>query len=60
MNEQALFLDNKHVWITGANGFVGSRICKALHKKGANIHVLIYPGTQTTSNPEFVKGSGGV
>ncbi len=59
MNKQVVFLENKHVGITGSNGFLGSHICKALREKGAIIHAFIYPGTPTGSISAPVKGSGG-
>ncbi len=60
MNKQVIFLENKHVGITGANGFIGSHICKILHERGAIIHALIYPGTPAGSISACVRESKGV
>jgi dihydroflavonol-4-reductase len=59
VNKQTVFLENKHVGITGANGFLGSHICKVLREKGATIHAFVYPGTPTKSISAYVSGSGG-
>ena len=59
MNEQVVFLEGKHVGVTGANGFLGSYICKLLNEKGAIIHAYIYPGTSTTIIKKEVSESGG-
>jgi dihydroflavonol-4-reductase len=60
MNEQTVFLDGKNLGITGANGFLGSYICKFLCDKGAIIHAYIYPGTSTKNIDKYVSKSGGL
>jgi len=59
MNEQVVFLEGKHVGVTGANGFLGSYICHSLKKKDVIIHAYIYPGTSTKIIGREVLESGG-
>ena len=59
MNKQTVFLEDKHVGVTGANGFLGSHICKLLSNKKAIIHAYVYPGTNTESINEYIKKSVG-
>ncbi len=47
MNAQTVFLEGKHVGITGANGFLGTHICELLVKKKAIISAYVYSGTNT-------------
>jgi dihydroflavonol-4-reductase len=59
MNEQTVFLEGKHVGVTGANGFLGSHICKLLLNKGSIIHAFVYPGTSVKVIENIIKESGG-
>ncbi len=59
MNKQTVFLEEKHVGVTGANGFLGSQICNLLSIKGAIIHAYIYPGTDTKVIDEPINNSKG-
>jgi nucleoside-diphosphate-sugar epimerase len=59
MNEQVVFLEGKHVGVTGANGFLGSYICNLLKVKNAIIHAYIYPGTSTRNISKIISESGG-
>ncbi|MHA1300463.1 MAG: NAD-dependent epimerase/dehydratase family protein [Candidatus Helarchaeota archaeon] len=59
MNTQTVFLDGKHVGVTGANGFLGTHICKKLLEKDAIIHAYIYPGTNTKNIEDYILDSDG-
>lgn len=59
MNKQTIFLNGKHVGVTGANGFIGSHICNLLSSRGAIIHAFIYPGTERHSIKTSIKRSNG-
>lgn len=59
MNEQTVFLEGKSVGVTGANGFLGSHVCKVLRQRGAIIHAFIYPGTDSRIIDEFIKETRG-
>ncbi len=59
MNQQTVFLEGKHVGVTGANGFLGSHIIPLLKKKRAIIHAFVYPNTDTKVIDIDVSASGG-
>ncbi|HUY01346.1 MAG TPA: NAD-dependent epimerase/dehydratase family protein [Candidatus Deferrimicrobium sp.] len=59
MNKQTVFLKDRHVGVTGANGFLGSHICGILRQKEAIIHAFIYPGTDIRNIDKFIANSGG-
>lgn len=59
MNEQTVYLEDRHVGVTGANGFIGSHICKLLWKRGAIIHAYIYPGTDRKIIAKYITKSKG-
>ena len=48
MNQQTVFLEGKHIGVTGANGFLGSHIISRLKKRRAIIHAFVFPNTDTT------------
>ena len=59
MNTQTVFLEGKHIGVTGANGFLGSHICNLLNKKEAIIHAYVYPETGTQMIDDIVRESRG-
>jgi len=59
VNKQTVFLEGKHVGVTGANGFLGSHICDLLRKKEAIIHAYVYPGIATEVIDNTISKSGG-
>jgi dihydroflavonol-4-reductase len=60
MNTQTVFLKDRQVGVTGANGFLGSHICEVLGQREAIIHAFIYPRTDTHNIDEYIANSEGV
>lgn len=55
----AQLLDGRRVLVTGANGFVGSRLTEALLDYGANVHVLVQRYFVRAADQHWAPEAGG-